>query len=294
MPTVLVDDYNGAQRYRYVFFGEKSSLYPILRPLADEYGADLLLPTGELSDTMIYHMARHANHDGRHTICFYVSDCDPSGWQMSISLSRKIQAFKDLLFPDLSMEVRRVALTPTQVLTHVNADGSTLPSTPLKEGEARAEAWEDAMGVEQTEIDAVDAGDLEDWLREAIDPWFDPDLDQRVADAEEAWRSDAQDALEDAIGADKIDKLRERVDKFLADTQRRWESLNEASQKLIDKVTLDLPDFDVPCPDLDEAMIAIQEEPLYHSDWSYVAGKLDGFYEGSRKLKRSKSYERTV
>jgi hypothetical protein len=63
---------------------------------------------------------------------FTLSDCDPAGHQMPISIARKLQAFKDQFFPDLEFEVVPVALTPQQV----EAEG--LPSAPMKEGEKRS------------------------------------------------------------------------------------------------------------------------------------------------------------
>ena len=43
---------------------------------------------------------------------FYFADCDPAGWQMPISVARKLQAQKALHFPELEFEVHRVALYP--------------------------------------------------------------------------------------------------------------------------------------------------------------------------------------
>ena len=98
-----------------------------------------------------------------------LSDCDPSGWQMPISIGRKLQAFKALLFPDLEFQVRRVALMPEHVRVH------GLPSTPLKATERRADKWQEAMGVAQTEIDALAALQpalLRRMAREAIKPFL--------------------------------------------------------------------------------------------------------------------------
>src|SRR5213076_2709952 len=53
--------------------------------------------------------------DGRPMVVFYFADADPAGWQMGVSVARKLQAFKTLEFGDLTFEVRRVALTPDQV-----------------------------------------------------------------------------------------------------------------------------------------------------------------------------------
>ena len=60
----------------------ESCLADVLGPLADRYNADLFLPTGEISDTQIYLMARAAENDGRPLAVFYFADCDPAGWQM--------------------------------------------------------------------------------------------------------------------------------------------------------------------------------------------------------------------
>ena len=98
-----------------MLIGEKSSLADILSPLADRYDADLFLPTGEISDTQIYLMARAAGQDGRPFVVFYFADCDPAGWQMGISVSRKLQALKILLPGMPDFEVYRVALLPAQV-----------------------------------------------------------------------------------------------------------------------------------------------------------------------------------
>ena len=66
---------------------------------------------------------------------------DAGGWQMAVSVARKLQAFKALEFPGLDFEVRPIALTPEQVREY------GLPSTALKDTERRADAWTAAMGV---------------------------------------------------------------------------------------------------------------------------------------------------
>ena len=99
------------QPYRLAVIGEKSSLEPVLGPVANSFGADLYLPSGEISDTYIYRLADAAHRDGRPLVVSYFADCDPGGWQMAISVSRKLQAFRELLGGP-EFEVHRVALTP--------------------------------------------------------------------------------------------------------------------------------------------------------------------------------------
>jgi hypothetical protein len=126
---------------------------------------------------MIHQMARLGVADGRPMVCLYFSDCDPSGYGMPISLSRKLQAFTLLDFPDLDWQVHRAALTPE----HVRTMG--LPSTPLKPSERRAGKWFDRFGLEQTEIDSLATlrpDDLRRIVRDVVKPFRDRTLDGRV------------------------------------------------------------------------------------------------------------------
>jgi hypothetical protein len=146
-----IDGFTEHQPYHLVLVGEKSSLRPVLSGVADRYHADLYLPTGEISDTQAYMMARSAVRDGRPMVVFYFADCDPSGWQMPISLTRKLQGLKAIEFEGLDFQIHPVGLTPDQVRLY------GLPSTPLKDTERRADKWKAAKGVEQTEVDSIAA-----------------------------------------------------------------------------------------------------------------------------------------
>ena len=74
---------------------------------------------------LIAGMAKRAAADDRPAVVFYFSDFDPSGHQMSVSVSRKLQALCDLR-PGLQISLRPVALTLEQVRD------LGLPSSPLK------------------------------------------------------------------------------------------------------------------------------------------------------------------
>ena len=108
----------------------------------------MYLGAGELSETRIYEMAKTAAEDGRPLVAITATDCDPAGRQMTISIGRKLQALRDLFFPELRFKVIPAALTVEQVRE------LGLPSTPLKETERRGDRWRLAFGVEQTEIDS--------------------------------------------------------------------------------------------------------------------------------------------
>lgn len=266
------------QAFQFCIFGEKSSLEEILLPIAVEFEADLYLPTGEISDTLVYRIARDANADGRRLVMFTLADCDPSGWQMSVSIGRKLQAFRDLLFPDLRVEMVPVALTPEQV------GELGLPSTPLKEEEKRGDRWREEFGVEQTEIDALTTpeqqrqGTLADIVRQAFDVYIDSTLSERVNDAEAEWIVDAQEAIDEQIDADTLEEIRAEAATKLEQLREQIDEINE-QLNLVAGDHFTLPPIEVPEPevDLEDGRQALV---LFDDDW----------VEATKKLIERKSY----
>jgi hypothetical protein len=208
-PMPIARGFVARQAYHFVIFGEKSSLEDVVKPIAEQFEADLYLPTGEISDTLIYQIAKEANADGRPLVMFTLSDCDPAGHQMPVSIARKLQAFTDLFFPELRFEVVRVALTPEQVREEA------LPSTPLKATEKRASRWRDAFAIDQTEIDALTTPTkrsvLQRILRQAFKPYIDSTLNRRVAEAKSEWDTAAQEAVEQQIDAEHLARIRDEA-----------------------------------------------------------------------------------
>jgi hypothetical protein len=274
-PRIDVEGFDGVQPYRLVIIGEKSSLAEVLGPVADEHDADLYLPTGEISDTQIYLMAKAAQDDGRPLVVLYFADCDPGGWQMGISVARKLQAMKVLLPKMPDFELHRVALTAEQVREY------GLPSTPLKATEKRADRWREAWGVEQTEIDAL-ASLRPDLLRriarDAIRPFYDYTLDARVFEARGRWLTRAQAAVEAATDAEQLQAIRDQAADQLENMRQQINQLNAALR--IDPGDIDLPPFAVPEADLGATM---QPSPLIDSRWSFA--------EQCQRLIASKAYD---
>jgi hypothetical protein len=192
LPTFLSFGFDVRQPYRIILIGEKTSLRDVLRPIAEMVGGELLLPTGEASDTMIAGIAERASETSRPSVVLYFSDFDPSGHQMPISVSRKLQALRDLRYPELAIQVHHTALTLDQVRQ------LGLPSTPLKETERRADCWRAIMQHEQTEIDALAAlrpQELRSIALDAIKPFYDRTLERRAQTARDLWSVAAQRQL---------------------------------------------------------------------------------------------------
>jgi hypothetical protein len=247
-PFPVAVGFEPRQAFHFVTFGEKASLEDVLLPIARRKQADLYLPTGEISDTLLHRIAKDASEDGRPMVMFTLADADPSGYQMSVSIGRKLQAFRDLLFPQLRFEVVPVALTVDQVRE------LGLPSTPLKETEKRADRWREAFGVEQTEIDALatlQPDVLTEIVERAFDPYFDRTLEARVTEAEEAWEERARAALSEQIDPEHLEALREEATEKLTELKDAIDNINER-MRLAAADHFELPQIEVPEPEVDD------------------------------------------
>lgn len=261
-------DFTIRQPNRIVLIGEKSSLQPVLLPIARRVEGELILPTGEMSDTLIYGIAKRAAEDGRPLRVFYFADFDPSGFEMAINVARKLMALRDLHFPSLDIEMHRVALTAEQVAE------LGLPSTPLKATEKRGDKWRERWnGQEQTEIDALaalrpDALTAIAW--QAINPFWDKGLWYRTYEAKEAWLVEAQAVVDAHIGEGPAAEPLRRAAEILDQMRALLEELHQDCT--VDASLIELPEFDQPKPKL----AGQQPVPLYSSvdTWTDATLKL--------------------
>ena len=263
-PVPYATGFDVREAFHFVIFGEKSSLEDVLLPIAVTYEADLYLPTGEISDTLLYQIAKDAAEDGRPMVMFTASDSDPSGYQMPVSIARKLQAFRDFLFHDLRFEVVPVALLPEQVRTI----RPRLPETPLKKGEKRASRWVEAFGVDQTEIDVLTTPTKSHILREmfeqAFEPYIDKTLYARVQKARREWNAAAREVVDERIDADMLDEIRAEAAERLEELRAEIDKINEKVQLASDRFSLPpirVPEAEV---DLDPSRQALV---LFDDDW---------------------------
>ena len=267
----------GQQPYSLVIVGEKASLGEVLLPIAQEYGADLYLPTGEISDTLVYQIAADAAADGRPLRLFYLADFDPAGYEMPANVGRKLQALRDLEFPNLDFECRQVALTYEQVRE------LGLPSTPLKEDEKRSPRWRAAWGgAEQTEIDALATlrpRVLRRIVRAALDPFYDATLVQRVRAAEGDWEEEAQKLIDAQVDMTALRGLRKAAQAKIVRFAKAIDALNVRVQEATEAADIELPPLVVP-----DAVVDLEAhgKPLVSSAWPWV--------EQTEALRNHKSY----
>jgi hypothetical protein len=274
-----------AQPFALSIFGEKSSLEEVLAPIARHCEADLYLGAGEISDTLAYRMAKDGAEDGRPMVVFTVTDFDPAGFQMPISIGRKLQALRDLCFPGLQFEVVPVALTVDQVRR------LDLPSTPLKETERRADKWREEFGVEQTEIDALATlrpQVLREIVEEALKPYFDSTLARRIAEAKDQWGQQAQEVIDGHVDADELVNIQGEAEDIEVESAERVEAINTEMAERADALDKRLREMvagiKLPKPVLPEIRLAerLPHAVIISSEWGWV--------EGTRALKARKTY----
>jgi hypothetical protein len=261
------------QPYRIILFGEKASLRPVLLPIAQEVGGEMLLPTGEPSDTMIHELASRCALDSRPSVVLYFSDFDPSGRQMTVSVSRKLQALHDLLYPGLDIQLHQVALTREQV------HELGLPSAPLKNTERRASRWREVMGHEQTEIDALAAlrpEALSAIAREAIKPFYEATLAERIAQAESDWQAECKDLLNAQTAHEQARTRIELSLELIENSAQELETLQDEAAAILENLKpppIKLPEATIRCD-------APAPKPLFDSG--------DDFVTTSRRLRQHK------
>ena len=202
-------------------------------------------------------MAASGGNDPRPMVVFYVSDCDPSGWQMPISLARKLQALRVIQFPDIQFAMHRIGLLPEQVRMH------GLPSTPLKDSERRADKWTQAMGIEQTEIDAMLAlrpNLSRQIMIDSISPFYDAGLSRRVNRARSDWERRAQAVIDEQTDTDAIAQAVAQID------AKRQEIVT-----ILETVRVSDDDFNLPTlPEIPAAELKGRKPwPLCDSTWPF-------------------------
>jgi hypothetical protein len=221
-------------------------------------------------------MASTGNSDGRKLIVFTLTDFDPAGWQMPVSIGRKLQAFKDLQFPDLEFEVQPVALTGEQ------ARSLDLPSTPLKETERRGTKWRAAMGWEQTEINALSTLQpdvLRQIVQETIAPFYDHTLGRRIREVKVEWEWRAHQQIQEQLDAEKLSSLQADVDARVLEMSTELDEIKAEIQSAMGDIRVDVPKPEIPEVDIDDAL---QGKPLVASAWSWP--------DQTKALKARKSY----
>ena len=171
------------------------------------------------------HRVREAARPAR---ILYISDFDPAGLGMPISVARKIEFFqRERGFDDLDIRLHPIVLTGDQVAHY------RLPRVPVKDSDKRKAHFEAAHGEGQVELDALEAlypGELGEIVEGAILQYYDPTLQERTREMYEEIEEDLSERREAVIAShqDDLDALQADYDALRADFDKTRERFREA------------------------------------------------------------------
>jgi hypothetical protein len=262
-PQLFAGGYDGIEQvYGVEIWAEKTTMNDVLEPLCKRYGVNLITGAGELSITAVRDFLRRVRKPTR---ILYVSDFDPAGMGMPVSVARKIEFY---IRNANGSAPRDIALQPI-VLTAEQVQEYSLPRIPVKDSDARKGNFEAAHGEGQVELDALEAlypGELARILEGEILHYIDPDLQQAVNDAEREYQGklDTAEVEVHAAHADELDALTIEFSKIVT----RYNAVKERAEKLYMQIR----------DELKQAAKDVDPEPLPEPD---VEGDDDGLLYAS-------------
>lgn len=170
---------------------EKTTMNDILEPICASEYANLVTGAGELSITATLQFMERVAAANRPARIIYISDFDPAGLGMPISVARKIEYWQhqEDAYKDLDIRLEPIVLTLDQVTAY------RLPRIPVKESDRRKDNWRRDFGSGAVELDALEAlhpGELQRIIKTAIRRYRDDNY-SRTANK---LREDLLDALE--------------------------------------------------------------------------------------------------
>lgn len=223
----------GLGTYHLEVWVEKASMNEILTPTITQYGAVLQPLVGESSLERVTGAIQRIIDIGKPTRIFYISDFDPSGKQMPVSVSRKLEFYAR----DLGLDIR---LNPLS-LTEEQVTQFQLPGIPTKVSDSRAASFIDQYGDRATELDALEAlypGELTNILDAALSPYVDADILEQV----ETINADLRQRFSTIL-----DRRQDAIDEIVTQLNALANELHDddEAQSLMDDVEYPYPDHHV-------------------------------------------------
>lgn len=233
MPSPCVGGYGGnLQRYHLEVWIEKSTQNDVLVPLCRKYGMNLITGKGELSITAVVELLERVRMSRRPARLFYVSDFDPAGDKMPVSIARKIEFLAQ--GDGLDIRLEQIALTKAQVKEY------KLPRDSIKHKQERGKKrFEEKYGEGAVELDALEGlfpGKLAEILTGHVLRYYDTEVDGIASDMSgqaqtHVWRIrqeilNQHEARLDALG-EKYHILSQYVKKELEALETETEDLQE-------------------------------------------------------------------
>lgn len=198
---------------------EKTTMNDVLVPLCKRYDANLVTGAGELSITAVMDFLKRVRQANRPARILYISDFDPAGLGMPISVARKIE-FELSSVHELGQPMPEICLHPI-ALTQAQVKQYRLPRVPVKDTDRRKSHFEAAYGAGAVELDALEAlhpDRLAHIVEMALLKYYDPTLAARALKMRESLQA----------------ALAQKREEELQDTAPQLEAIRQAYQALRD------------------------------------------------------------
>jgi hypothetical protein len=237
LPAAYVSPPRLAEPYALEIWAEKSTMNDVLEPLARRLNVTLVTGVGELSVTHCLWQVKRALAHGKKARILYISDFDPAGAHMPVSVARKIE---HILRRD-GHDALDIRLDPI-VLTREQVRRYALPRIPIKDSDRGKTHFEDRFGEGAVELDALEAlhqGELARIVAAEIAFYRDPTREatrENSTTAGEAWDQirDARDdvyAEHDSEIADMREAFAAMQAEIAADQQALAAIAEEAAER---------------------------------------------------------------
>lgn len=270
------------QPYHSEVWCEKSTMNDVLEPTCRKFYANFVYGLGEESITRVDELIDRVLEAEKPVRIFYISDYDDAGVCMPVSVARKIQFF-NLNYHKNTLDIKLKHL----VLTKKQIEHFKLPKAPVKKGRLST----------RTELDALETlhpGELAKILTDALSPFVDMNLRNKINKAIEEFRDEISDAVYGAVmeNDDEINNLIEKfnepykeVNKTIRELREKIAAISEKTAPINEKIIklqnehLDLSDLSFELPTAE-----VEEDP--EQEWLYD-NKL-GYLEQTKRLKKQK------
>ena len=188
------------QSYHVEVWLEKSSVQDEILPAAREHMVNVVTSLGEMSITAVVELVRRIVRLGKPVRIFYVSDFDPAGRNMPVSVARKLEyLLRQHRGSNPSIKLCPIMLTPQQCVRY------SLLRTPIKPSDRKAR-FERCHGPGATELDALAAlypGTIGQILQDVLSYYCSKTLAKQI-------RSEVRNLMPDLA-----EKLRERMTRWV-------------------------------------------------------------------------------
>jgi hypothetical protein len=282
VPGPLVSGYGYDQTdqpYHVEVWVEKSTMNDELIPTCRALGVNLVTSAGYQSITSAVNLLKRARRADKPVRLFWVSDFDPAGNTMPPAVARQVEFYRQRYAPGTDVKITPLALTRDQVIEY------DLPRIPIKDSDARKGCFEERHGAGAVELDALEAlhpGTLARIVADAVKPYRDPTLGERLPETGREAQDQAEEEWEEATEAlrEQLEEIEEEAGKICKRYEARLAKIDKELQRKLQPLKARLDEcrlayieaaegFNPDLPDRPEG----ETDPPDEGGWLYDSGR---------------------